>query len=427
MASHRKLRTRSPLRACPAFGVTTAALTSVVLLSSQAQAAPKSPRPSLEEVRTKVDGLYHQAGVATQRYNAAKERTAAERTAANALIDDLADETESLNRAREELGRYATAQYRDASGGLAGTATFLLAADPQGYFDQSHLMDRLTRSQQTKVDAFEAQRTATAQKRAEARTGVASLASAQEQLRAGKSEVQGRLAEARRLLSKLTAEEKARLAELDRKKEAEARKKAAEQTRKKAAEEKAEEKAQREQAAGVAGNDESAGKGTAGNAAEDSATTTDTGSGSDTGSGTGTGTGSGAGASSGTSGASGAASGSYTAKAAKVLDFARAQIGKPYVWGATGPGSYDCSGLTQAAWRSAGIDLPRTTWDQVEVGTRVSLDDAAPGDLVFFYDDISHVGIYIGDGEMIHAPKPGADVRVESIYYMPVHGVVRPA
>ncbi|MEU3072499.1 C40 family peptidase, partial [Streptomyces laurentii] len=103
------------------------------------------------------------------------------------------------------------------------------------------------------------------------------------------------------------------------------------------------------------------------------------------------------------------------------------QIGKPYVWGATGPSSYDCSGLTQAAWRAAGVTLPRTTWDQVKVGTRVATADLQPGDLVFFYDDISHVGIYIGGGKMIHAPKPGAYVREESIYYMPIYGSVRPA
>jgi cell wall-associated NlpC family hydrolase len=116
-----------------------------------------------------------------------------------------------------------------------------------------------------------------------------------------------------------------------------------------------------------------------------------------------------------------------TSKAAKALAFARAQTGKPYVWGASGPGSYDCSGLTQAAWKAAGVTLPRTTWDQVETGTTVSVDNAQPGDLVFFYDDISHVGIYLGDGMMIHAPKPGAYVREESIYYMPIHSVVRPA
>lgn len=102
-------------------------------------------------------------------------------------------------------------------------------------------------------------------------------------------------------------------------------------------------------------------------------------------------------------------------------------MGKPYVWGATGPASYDCSGLTQAAWKAAGVDIPRTTWDQVKIGTRVATADLRPGDLVFFYDDISHVGIYKGDGMMIHAPKPGANVREESIYYMPIYGSVRPA
>jgi peptidoglycan DL-endopeptidase CwlO len=63
----------------------------------------------------------------------------------------------------------------------------------------------------------------------------------------------------------------------------------------------------------------------------------------------------------------------------------------------------------------------------VKVGQRVETKDLLPGDLVFFYDDISHVGIYIGDGKMIHAPKPGANVREESIYYMPIYGSVRPA
>lgn len=397
MASHRKQRSPgSALRACPAFAVTTAALTSVVLLAPQAEAAPKAPRPSLEEVQKKVDGLYHQAGVATQQYNAAKERTEKQRAKSNALMDHLAEETDTLNESRQELGRFAAAQYRDASGGLAGTATMLLADDPQSFFDQAHLMDRLTENQQSKVDAYEKQRTSTAQQRTKAETSLGSLSSAQEDLRTSKSEVQGKLAEARGLLTELTAEEKARLAELERKKEAAAKEKAEEQAKKKAAEE----KEARERAAKADTSD---------TPADDSAST---------GGGSGTGTG---------AGSSGAASGSYAAKATKVLDFARAQIGKPYVWGATGPGSYDCSGLTQAAWKTAGINLPRTTWDQVEVGTRVSVDDAAPGDLVFFYDDISHVGIYIGNGEMIHAPKPGANVRVESIYYMPIYGVVRPA
>ena len=112
--------------------------------------------------------------------------------------------------------------------------------------------------------------------------------------------------------------------------------------------------------------------------------------------------------------------------ASAAIAFALEEQGKPYVWGATGPSSYDCSGLTQDAWKAAGISLPRTTWDQVKVGTKVSKSQLQPGDLVFFYDDISHVGIYSGGGKMIHAPKPGASVRYESIDYMPFHSAVRP-
>nr|WP_202525240.1 C40 family peptidase [Streptomyces sp. SID4926] len=378
------------------FGVTTAALTSVVLLAPQAGADPGAARPSVEDVQRKVDSLYREAGTATQKYNAAKERTDEQRAQANGLIDALASSTEDLNHSREDLARYAAAQYRDASGGFAGTATMLLADDPQSFFDQKYVLDRLAADQHTKVREFRDQQAATARKRTEAQESLNQLTAAQQDLRTSKTEVQGKLAQARELLTRLTAEEKARLAELERRKEAEAKKKAEEA----AARQK--KKAEAEQAA-------------AAEAAKKESATAD--------SATGTGAGAGAGTSAGT----GTASGSYTAKAEKAIAFARAQMGKPYVWGATGPGSYDCSGLTQAAWKAAGIDLPRTTWDQVEAGTRVSIDDAVPGDLVFFYDDISHVGLYIGNGEMIHAPKPGASVRVESIYYMPLYGVVRPA
>ncbi|WP_439946330.1 C40 family peptidase [Streptomyces sp. BBFR109] len=123
-------------------------------------------------------------------------------------------------------------------------------------------------------------------------------------------------------------------------------------------------------------------------------------------------------------------------KAHKALAFARAQIGKPYVWGASGPGSYDCSGLTQAAWKAAGVALPRSTRDQSGAGTTVPLTEALPGDLVFFHDphdslgEVGHVGVYAGHGMMIHAPEPGAYVREDPVHHdgaPAVHHVVRPA
>ncbi|MEV6394122.1 NlpC/P60 family protein [Streptomyces sp. NPDC051907] len=115
------------------------------------------------------------------------------------------------------------------------------------------------------------------------------------------------------------------------------------------------------------------------------------------------------------------------ARAEQAIAYAYGAIGKPYVWGATGPNSYDCSGLTQAAWRSAGVSLPRTTYTQINAGQRVSRSQLAPGDLVFFYSGISHVGLYIGGGKMIHAPRPGSPVRVAPLDEMPFAGATRPA
>jgi peptidoglycan DL-endopeptidase CwlO len=387
LASHRKTRSRT-VKTSPAVGFTTAALASVTLLSTQsANAAPAEPKPSVEEVQKKVDDLYRQAGTATQKYNKAKEATEEKRREVDELLDDAAKRTDKLNESRRELGTYAAAQYR--TGAVTPTAALLFADSPQAYFDQTQLMDRMTDRQRSVIDDYETQRAAAAEQRAEATKSLESLTRSQQALRTSKQDVQAKLAEARTLLSKLTAEEKARLAAIERKQEEEARRKA-EAKAKEEAEARAEAERRRQE------QEQNQGGGTG----------TDTGS--DTGSGS-------------TGGAT------YAAKAEKVLSFARSQIGKPYVWGASGPSSYDCSGLTQAAWKAAGVDLPRTTWDQVNVGTRVATKDLLPGDLVFFYDDVSHVGIYIGDGMMIHAPKPGTNVREESIYYMPIYGSVRPA
>ncbi|MGW7204083.1 C40 family peptidase, partial [Streptomyces sp. NPDC054837] len=112
-------------------------------------------------------------------------------------------------------------------------------------------------------------------------------------------------------------------------------------------------------------------------------------------------------------------------RAAAAVSYASSKLGSPYVWGATGPDAFDCSGLMQAAYRSAGISLPRTTYAQIDTGRRVARSELLPGDLVFFYSAISHVGIYIGNGQMIHAPNPSAPVRVAPIDEMPFAGATR--
>lgn len=94
---------------------------------------------------------------------------------------------------------------------------------------------------------------------------------------------------------------------------------------------------------------------------------------------------------------------------------ARAQVGKPYVWGATGPGSFDCSGLTGYSWRAAGVNLPRTSRQQYAAGAKVSRSSLRPGDLVYFGSPIYHVAIYIGNNMMVSAPQPGDVVKYQSV------------
>lgn len=370
MATHRKPRPRALTVPGPraAVGLTTAALATVTLFGESASAAPASPdKPSITEVKAQVDKLHHQAEAATERYNGAKEQTEQQRARADALLDQVARRTETLNSARRTIGEYAAAQYR--GGGLDGTTSFLLTSDPQQFLDQAHLMDRLSDRQEHALETFRSEQAETTAKRAEAVESLQKLTDAQRRLNAEKTTVKQKLAAAQKLLNSLTAQEKARLAALEKKRQEEAAAKAAEIA--------AKEKAAQEAAGGA--------------------------------------------------GSTAPVSGTYAAKAAKAIEFARAQLGKPYVYGATGPNSYDCSGLTQAAWGAAGVSIPRVTYDQVDFGSRVTADQLQPGDLVFFYSDVTHVGLYIGGGQMIHAPHTGTVVKIAPITEMPIYGYARMA
>ncbi|MFK0151125.1 NlpC/P60 family protein [Streptomyces sp. NPDC090499] len=110
----------------------------------------------------------------------------------------------------------------------------------------------------------------------------------------------------------------------------------------------------------------------------------------------------------------------------KAVAFATAQLGKPYVWGAEGPDSYDCSGLTSQAWASAGKPIPRTSEEQWKQLRHVDVKDMRPGDLIIYFGDASHVAMYVGDGAIIQAPRPGRTVSIGGAGAMPILGVVRP-
>ncbi|RSS55056.1 C40 family peptidase [Streptomyces sp. WAC01280] len=379
MAAHRKPR-QSPLGGPAVRTAATLALASAATATLFEGSGHADPRLTTAQVKAKVDRLYQEAEVATEKYNGAKEQADASRAAFDRLRDEAARRTERLNTARDGLGAMATAQYR--SGGLDPAVQLALTSDPDEYLERAALAAKAGDRQAAAVTAVRRELGALRQLRGEAAGKLTTLRGHEEELRRQKAAVLGKLEAARTLLARLTAEERARY--------------------------------------------------DAAVAARDSGRTAD-GTRATGGTGGGTGTASATFATDGSAAAradrsSGGERGPVTApntRAAEAISFARAQLGKPYVWGATGPSAYDCSGLTQAAWRAAGVSLPRTTYTQINAGQRVSRSQLAPGDLIFFYSGISHVGLYIGGGQMIHAPRPGAPVRVAPIDEMPFAGATR--
>ena len=113
-------------------------------------------------------------------------------------------------------------------------------------------------------------------------------------------------------------------------------------------------------------------------------------------------------------------------RAAAAVQYAMAQVGDAYVYGAMGENAFDCSGLTMRAWAQAGVSLPHSSSAQFGSGPRIAASDLQPGDLVFYYTPISHVGMYIGNGMIVDAANPGTGVRVAGLYSMPFVGAVRP-
>lgn len=120
-----------------------------------------------------------------------------------------------------------------------------------------------------------------------------------------------------------------------------------------------------------------------------------------------------------------AAVSAQASKGAAALGRALTQQGKPYVWGAAGPSAYDCSGLVVWAFKQVGVSLPHSSRLQSAVGAPVSRAALQPGDLVFFYSPVSHVGIYAGNGNVLHASRPGVPVKISPLASMPFHNARR--
>ncbi|MGV9645769.1 NlpC/P60 family protein [Streptomyces sp. NPDC004822] len=352
MAAHRKPRSRTT-----AGGATRTARTAWTIALAGAATATgfdgtghAEPQLTPAQVKAKVDKLYQEAEVATEKYNGAREKAEAARKRIRTLQDEAARKTQKLNAARDALGSMAAAQYRD--GGMDPAFQLALSSDPDRYLDGAEFAERAGHRQAASVAEVRRELREIEQLRGAARVELKSLTSHRAELRRHKKTITGKLDEARAQLARLTGGEPSPGDRADR------------------------------------------------SASGDRTALAAPGS---------------------------AAAQAPNARAAAAVSYAYSKLGSPYVWGATGPNAFDCSGLTQAAYRAAGVSLPRTTYSQIGAGRRVSRSELLPGDLVFFYSGISHVGLYIGNGQMIHAPNPSAPVRVAPLDEMPFAGATRVA
>ena len=244
------------------------------------------------------------------------------------------------------------------TGSLPAEMQLALSSDPLAFLQQAQMMDQLDAQQASRLRQLAAQTRMLEQDRSEASTQLAELDKLRQELATKKAEIQEKLNKAQQLLNTRTQEEQQRIL--------------------------------------TSNEHEGADDGRASRNEERGGTTTDT--------------------------TPDANAGTASAKAEKAISFAMSKRGTPYLWGGTGP-QYDCSGLTQAAFRYAGVSLGRTTYDQVKQGVAVSRANLQRGDLVFFGSagNVYHVGIYIGGGDMIHAPRTGDVIKVAKVSTMPFY------
>lgn len=330
-----------------------ALLTAPGLAVTAAYAAPEPPvGKSLEQVRKEIEDLYREAGAATDAYNLAESETRTQSAKIVQIANLVVAGKERITGLKSRAGAAARAQYR--SGGLPPGAQLAMSNNPTQFLDGA---DRLRQGEKATSDLLsELNRTQSdLQQYAKDASAHWELLEANRLKQEGsKKQIEEKIKAAEELESKLEAEQKAKLLQL---------------------EQEAQYKAQTAWLSTGALKD-----------------------------------------------ATGAASSEAGRRA---VQFATAQIGKAYVWGAEGPDTFDCSGLTSQAWRAAGKSIPRTSQEQLRM-TKVAVKDMRPGDLIIYFDDASHVGLYVGDGAIIHAPRPGRNVTLAGAGSMPIKAVVRP-
>lgn len=324
------------------------------LIATGSVVSPAQAAPNLEQVRMQVMDLESKAESATERYNEARNELADVRRTLDALKAKVRRERREMREILGAVDDLARAAY--TSGGLDTSLQVLLSEDPNEFLAQAAALDAVQRGQAAALRKTATARLRLAQSEAAVLDKEARAKDLRSRMKDAKDEADDRLAEAERLLANLEEEERQRLAQMAR-----------------------EEREAARAAAAAAAAELNASSG---------------------------------------SGGSSSAGGGFTGsgRAAKAVQYALAQVGDRYVAAASGPNAFDCSGLTMTAWRQAGVSLPHYSRSQYSVTRRVPLSQAQPGDLVFYFGQgTHHVGMYIGNGKMVHAANPRSGVLVSNI------------
>lgn len=330
-------------------------------LSIASAPASAEPTKTIEQVQAEVDALEHDAADAAEAWNEARLRQTTIETKIAKLKKRIAAAEKAYGQVASAVDAMARAAY--ASGGIEPSLQALLADDPEAFLEQSAALDQVARAQGTSLRRTQNARLRLAQLQAELAQQESQAKAAAADAKKSKDLVSSKLAQAQKILAGLKAEERKRLEAL--------------QARQRQASAAA---AARAAAANEASRDRSD-------------------NGNDGGS---TGGSNGGGVSNNASG-----------RARIAVAYALAQVGDRYVAAASGPSAFDCSGLTMAAWRQAGVSLPHLSYAQWDVTRRVSRSELRPGDLVFYFGGgAHHVSMYVGGGMMVSASNPRDGVEL---------------
>jgi cell wall-associated NlpC family hydrolase len=327
------------------------ALTALFVFPASLPAAADPPLTAAE-ARKVIEQLETDAAAIDQQYAGVKEEIKQGRAQLKLSQADVKAQTDKVARMRLQVGQVALAQFQNRS--LDTAAHLFVTPDTDRFLSQVSTVQKVSENQNSALQDFQQAQANLAALEHSAETDLAALAEKEKQLKSLTDASDKKIAQAKKVLRKLTASQRRQISDAEKRESARANAAAA--------------------------------------TSRSSTRSSVTGSG----------------------------------RGAKALAYAKAQLGEPYARNGDGPSSWDCSGLTMRAWGSVGVSLPHSAGQQYNRGRSVNRSDLQLGDLVFFYSGISHVGLYAGNGQVIHAPQPGQFVEYIKISYMPYAGARRP-